>query len=369
MNRVHLISLQAAKRANRTLFTALKAEMAVILYFPSKLKTYGSQVQFSDAAGANQKCFSLLLDDSFFYFSLDLLMELSRNVKKNDVLILDFDIGTLLSLVIRFLYYKNKIIHIQIDHKSRALSRSIIKSLRIKDLMRILLRRAFMAPILKKPRVLACNYSAVSDFRRLDYEAEFCPLGFDDALFYCPDEKPTSNNLLRIGYFSRFKSEKGISDLLEALAMVDCSNFELVLDHSMSEYPLVYDEILAVTGVAKLKIRFYEFEEIPKALASLDYLIMPSRETTEFSEQYGRLVVEAQAVGTPVISSDSGMLRYLNLNSNLIYKANCKSELASLLSGLPLRSAIVGQELSEQNFLAYSTQTQALTVSKAIDES
>jgi glycosyltransferase involved in cell wall biosynthesis len=40
----------------------------------------------------------------------------------------------------------------------------------------------------------------------------------------------------------------------------------------------------------------------------LDALILPSRTTARWKEQFGRVIIEAQACGVPVIGSDSGAI-------------------------------------------------------------
>ncbi len=41
---------------------------------------------------------------------------------------------------------------------------------------------------------------------------------------------------------------------------------------------------------------------------AFDCLAVPSRTTAQWKEQFGRVIIEAQACGTPVIGSDSGAI-------------------------------------------------------------
>jgi glycosyltransferase involved in cell wall biosynthesis len=43
-------------------------------------------------------------------------------------------------------------------------------------------------------------------------------------------------------------------------------------------------------------------------MRSFDALVLPSRETAGWKEQFGRALVEAMAVGTPCVGSDSGAI-------------------------------------------------------------
>ena len=46
--------------------------------------------------------------------------------------------------------------------------------------------------------------------------------------------------------------------------------------------------------------------QMPAMLRRLDVVVLPSRSTPRWREQYGRIVIEAMACGVPVIGSDSG---------------------------------------------------------------
>jgi glycosyltransferase involved in cell wall biosynthesis len=48
--------------------------------------------------------------------------------------------------------------------------------------------------------------------------------------------------------------------------------------------------------------------EVPARLAGLDALVLPSRTTPAWKEQYGRVLVEAMAAGVPVLGSSSGAI-------------------------------------------------------------
>jgi glycosyltransferase involved in cell wall biosynthesis len=49
-------------------------------------------------------------------------------------------------------------------------------------------------------------------------------------------------------------------------------------------------------------------EQLPPVMNSLDALLLPSRTVPSWKEQFGRVIIEAQACGTPVIGSDSGAI-------------------------------------------------------------
>jgi L-malate glycosyltransferase len=51
--------------------------------------------------------------------------------------------------------------------------------------------------------------------------------------------------------------------------------------------------------------------EIPGWLRAFDMLVLPSRETRGWKEQFGRVLAEAMAVGTPCVGSESGAIPWV----------------------------------------------------------
>jgi glycosyltransferase involved in cell wall biosynthesis len=49
-------------------------------------------------------------------------------------------------------------------------------------------------------------------------------------------------------------------------------------------------------------------EELPVYFSMFDVLVLPSRTTIVWKEQYGRVLLEAMACQTPIIGSDSGAI-------------------------------------------------------------
>jgi glycosyltransferase involved in cell wall biosynthesis len=49
-------------------------------------------------------------------------------------------------------------------------------------------------------------------------------------------------------------------------------------------------------------------DAMPSYFAAMDLVVVPSRSTPTWKEQFGRIVIEANACGVPVIVSDSGEL-------------------------------------------------------------
>jgi len=134
------------------------------------------------------------------------------------------------------------------------------------------------------------------------------PSGIDIArLSPVPQEAPS----MRVCYLGRMTEEKGIDTLVEAAAIVvaQVPEARFVLAGS----PFTADDGLYLDGikllVAELGLeKHVEFvgqvDDVPGLMAGCDLIVLPSRR-----EAVGRVVLEAGAMGKPVVASATGGLR------------------------------------------------------------
>ncbi len=111
-----------------------------------------------------------------------------------------------------------------------------------------------------------------------------------------------------VGYVGRLVEEKGLGDLLEAVARCPADVAVLLVGGGPMER-----ELREQAGRLKLGGRFRLLPgrpqaELPAVFNALDALALPSRTTPTWKEQFGRVIIEAQACGVPVIGSDSGAI-------------------------------------------------------------
>jgi L-malate glycosyltransferase len=139
------------------------------------------------------------------------------------------------------------------------------------------------------------------------------PLAFDPALYFPRSRNDPPTGLERnpgeivIGYVGRIVEAKGLRTLVKALAkLTDCA-WRLVVVGT-GPFEKEFDGLVAAAGLAArvVKLGFIPHEETPKYLATFDVLVVPSESQPNWKEQFGRVIVEALACGTPVLGSDSG---------------------------------------------------------------
>ena len=110
-----------------------------------------------------------------------------------------------------------------------------------------------------------------------------------------------------VGYVGRLVPEKGVDTFIAALAMVPDAHGVIVGDGPLRR------ELEAQARGAGLasRIRFLGAlspVQAAEVLGALDGLVLPSRTTRAWSEQFGRVLIEAMASGVPVVASASGAI-------------------------------------------------------------
>lgn len=115
-----------------------------------------------------------------------------------------------------------------------------------------------------------------------------------------------------VGYVGRIVAEKGLDTFLDALDRRRELPWHFVLigegdfagDLKRQAERLGLRERLTFTG-------YVDHEDVPRYLSALDLAVLPSETQPNWKEQFGRIIVEALAAGTPVLGSDSGEIPHL----------------------------------------------------------
>jgi glycosyltransferase involved in cell wall biosynthesis len=149
-----------------------------------------------------------------------------------------------------------------------------------------------------------------------------------------------------VGYIGRLVPQKGVLDLVEALATLPPSvRLRLIGDGALR------DRIVARAGQLgvgeRLEIRpAVSSTAVPHELRQLDVLVLPSRTTRTWKEQFGRVLIEAMSCGVPVIGSSSGEIPRVIGDAGLIYPEGDVAALAAAIRRLvddPALAAGLGQ--------------------------
>jgi glycosyltransferase involved in cell wall biosynthesis len=136
-----------------------------------------------------------------------------------------------------------------------------------------------------------------------------------------------------VGYAGRLVPEKGVLDLLEALSGLP-AEYHLwmsgsgVLEPQLQQHP----RVRCLGSLSR--------SDLAKFFSAIDVLVLPSRTTPTWKEQFGRVLIEAQACGAPVIASRSGSMPGVLGSSALVFEEGSVSELQNLLRKLRQEPAL-----------------------------
>ncbi|TAM73588.1 glycosyltransferase [bacterium] len=141
-----------------------------------------------------------------------------------------------------------------------------------------------------------------------------------------------------VGYLGRLVPEKGVDTLIAALAMVPGAHGVIAGDG------VLRNELEAQAREAGLesRIRFLGAlspVQAAEVMGALDCLVLPSRTTRAWSEQFGRVLIEAMASGVPVVASASGAIPEVVGDAGLLVAEGDASSFARSIESVLFSSA------------------------------
>jgi glycosyltransferase involved in cell wall biosynthesis len=136
-----------------------------------------------------------------------------------------------------------------------------------------------------------------------------------------------------VGYAGRLTESKGLMDLLAAVRQLDAP-VELILIGDGTLRDRLEGE--PIPGSAVEVLAGLRHEQMASAYARLDVLVLPSRTTPTWKEQFGRVIIEALGCGVPVVGSDSGEIPWLIglTGGGLVFPEGDQDRLAEQLTTL-----------------------------------
>lgn len=184
--------------------------------------------------------------------------------------------------------------------------------------------------------------------RRRGYEGPITvlPHGIDPQAFH-PD-RSTGQHLRErlgltgavIGYVGRLAKEKGVMDLVAAVKSArEEHNLDLgllLIGEGQMRHP-IEQAAREFLGPSKVVITGHiPHYQVPEYMNALDILVLPSRTTARWKEQFGRVLIEALACEVPVIGSDSGHIPYLieDTGGGLVFREGDGADLAEKIQQL-----------------------------------
>lgn len=134
--------------------------------------------------------------------------------------------------------------------------------------------------------------------------------GIDVSRFTPKKEKKDPRNPLLILFVGRLEYTKGVDDVLTVIRMFASDEkhrglvkFQIVGDGSMRT---LVDQASKELPVGFLTRKQADYKEMPSMYANADIVIAPSKPTKTWDEQYCTVLLEAQAMGLPIVTTRTG---------------------------------------------------------------
>ena len=179
--------------------------------------------------------------------------------------------------------------------------------------------------------VLSRSAEATEVVRASGYTGPACPIGYgvDQTVFF-PADQPSPAGPLRVGYVGRLVEQKGLDDVIAALATATTDIHLSILGEGPHQAAL--QAHVARAGLSG-RVTFRPWAD-PASVAAFirdqHVLVLPTRRTATVKEQFGRVIIEAQACGVPVIGAATGAIPHVVGSGGWIVPERDPAALAAL---------------------------------------
>jgi glycosyltransferase involved in cell wall biosynthesis len=161
--------------------------------------------------------------------------------------------------------------------------------------------------------VLSRHQEATSVVRAKGYQGPVSAIGYGvNRDIFSPageaDRAGPPRRGLRLGYVGRVLEEKGLDEALDAIVRARSPVSLAIMGEGAHEARL--RQRVAELGL-ETRVTFQPWRppaEVAHFIRGLDVLILLSRSTKKWREQFGRVILEAQSCGVPVIGTKSGAI-------------------------------------------------------------
>jgi len=141
-----------------------------------------------------------------------------------------------------------------------------------------------------------------------------------------------------VGFVGRLVDEKGVDVLLRALAQLDGVRCVVVGDGPQRARLEMLASRLGIAGRTYF-LGALAPSDAARTIGALDVMVLPSRTTRTWSEQFGRVLIEAMACGARVVASKSGAIPEVVGDAGLLVAEDDVDGFARAIAGMLDRGA------------------------------
>ena len=182
---------------------------------------------------------------------------------------------------------------------------------------------------------LAGNQDGAEVMHNWNYQGqiEVMPqMGVDTDLFTPALKKKQSE--VNIGFLGRLVPEKGLDTLFAAVGQLKKQNIDCqvtICGSGSSEAELRQEAKLQQISDRVVWRGAVAHEAAPTELGNFDIMVLPSRSVATWKEQFGHVIIEAMAMGIPVIGSSCGEIPNVIACEDLVFPESDSTALAEIL--------------------------------------
>lgn len=186
--------------------------------------------------------------------------------------------------------------------------------------------------------IIAGNQDGADLLRSWGYKGliEVMPqIGVDTQLF-TPNmrQQQKTSNELQIGFLGRLANQKGIDLIFAAARQLKERGlkFRIILCGSGNDEEALRQEAQKQKIAELVTWRgAVPHSKAAEEISKFDVLVLPSRTTPTWKEQFGHVLIEAMAMGVPVVGSSSAEIPNVIDREDLVFTEENASELAKIL--------------------------------------
>ena len=188
--------------------------------------------------------------------------------------------------------------------------------------------------------IIPGNQDGANLMQQWDYRGlvEVMPqMGVDPQLFAPPPISSTPTTPLRIGFLGRLAHSKGIDLIFTAVAgLCDRGIDSQIIIAGAGAEEATLRKLAADLQIADRIVwrGAFPHHQAPAELSQFDVLVLPSRSTATWKEQFGHVLIEAMSMGIPVVGSDSGEIPNVIGRADLVFPEEDATALTDILARL-----------------------------------
>ncbi len=179
------------------------------------------------------------------------------------------------------------------------------------------------------------------------YASKVCllPHAVDCSVFKKLSRKSENDKIMTIGFIGRLIEAKGIHLLIQTLAQLP-ENVHLHIVGKGSDERKLRNLARSLNLVNRTTfVPPVGHNQIPALLNTMDILVLPSLNTRYWSEQFGRVLIEAMACEVPVVAANSGGIPDVIGDAGILFRVGDVDDLLAKLSHL-VNSEAMRSEMS-----------------------